>query len=495
MISMDDFEFFDIDAEADTSEKTIAVSDHDLVSKENNDHDPLQEASDFTDFSEDGSKRTDEIEVHNIGLITVEEGDSLLHNIKEETETGSHMYHDGFSRNSNYSSLSDSELKGRSECSYCHMLVVNLEHHIEKWHENPSGYKCEHCGKRLNQLRGLKKHVRRMHNNVIKHTCPVCFKKCLDIDKHISQVHANPEHRDKHVKCEQCDYTATSRSNLWSHIGYVHKIVTWGCPECGQEINKLNKSRHMRQHKDKSFSCIPCKKSFQNRLILARHVLYAHKHHRNKCVYCLKNVTNLKFHVQAAHKEVDSSTIDISCDTQMIFNIKVILGVTRVYNGEIDNYSLDKIRNLTNIVSTDQTINDAHDEALQKNQLEVEEEIDEKWEWNIESDQGEENLGSYPNNVSDKFKACDFLDVKIEEIDEVVIEENISIDTHRESECSSNTLVNKETEVDESEPTRYNLSENKGNITRHIAKHESQPDQFECEAFEDGAMGATPTKH
>merc|ERR1712183_159253 len=105
----------------------------------------------------------------------------------------------------------------------------------------------------------------------------------------------------------------------------------------------MNKSGHLRAHADKAFSCSPCEKSFRIRLIFARHILYTHKKHRNKCNYCKKDVTNLKFHDESAHKEVDSSTIDISLDVQMLQKIKLILGLTQVYNGEIDKVSSEKI--------------------------------------------------------------------------------------------------------------------------------------------------------
>ena len=248
----------------------------------------------------------------------------------------------------------DVHMKISNTCGYCNKQVKHLKCHIEDMHENPRSYKCPFCDYRSNKSSGLKTHVRRMHDNsVVKHTCPICFKKCLDIEKHVTNVHEKPEPKDRNVKCDQCDFTATSRSNLWSHVGYAHKIVTWICPECNQEINKLNKSRHMRQHNAKPFSCTPCEKTFQNRRILANHILYGHKKHTNKCNYCQKDVTNLKFHVQAAHKEVDYSTIDISLDVRMFQNIKSILGATPVYNGELDNVPLEKIFKWNDLFDSD----------------------------------------------------------------------------------------------------------------------------------------------
>merc|ERR1712096_221001 len=46
---------------------------------------------------------------------------------------------------------------------------------------------------------------------------------------------------------------------------------------------------------------------------------------------------------ESAHKEVDSSTIDISLDVQMLRKIKLILGLTQVYSGEIDKVSSERI--------------------------------------------------------------------------------------------------------------------------------------------------------
>merc|ERR1719186_65654 len=268
----------------------------------------------------------------------------------------------------------DVHMKITDTCGYCNKKVKHLKCHIEDMHENPRSYKCPFCDYRSNKSSGLKTHIRRMHDNsVVKHKCPVCFIKCLDLEKHITNVHENPVPKDRSVKCDQCDFTTTSRSNLWSHVGYVHKIVTWICPECNLEINKLEKSRHMKTHNVKPFSCTPCAKTFHNRRILANHILYGHKKHTNKWNYCQKGVTNLKFHVQAAHKQVDYSTIDISLDVKMVQNIKSILGVSRVYNGEIDNVPLDKIFKWNDLYDRDKK--NADNEQVEET-LKVEPDVD-----------------------------------------------------------------------------------------------------------------------
>ena len=68
---------------------------------------------------------------------------------------------------------------------------------------------------------------------------------------------------------------------------------------------------------------------------LARHVLYYHKKHRNKCEYCGKEVTSLKQHVKWLHKDV-ASAVDETQDLNLMSMIKAFLGENISYNGELD---------------------------------------------------------------------------------------------------------------------------------------------------------------
>ena len=68
---------------------------------------------------------------------------------------------------------------------------------------------------------------------------------------------------------------------------------------------------------------------------LARHVLYYHKKHRNKCEYGGKEVTSLKQHVKWLHKEV-ASPVDETKDLNLMSMIKAFLGENVSYNGELD---------------------------------------------------------------------------------------------------------------------------------------------------------------
>eukprot|EP00092_Neocalanus_flemingeri_P022141 GFUD01024017.1.p1 GENE.GFUD01024017.1~~GFUD01024017.1.p1 ORF type:complete len:479 (-),score=99.08 GFUD01024017.1:82-1518(-) len=226
-------------------------------------------------------------------------------------------------------------------CKYCNKEFKHLKVHIDSVHGEENSFKCEQCEFVCNARRRLRCHIKRVHENCARQSCPFCVRKVKNLETHISKAHENPKLKLRLVKCEECPYKATSKDNLYNHTRTSHKIVTIICEICNAEINKVMKTTHMKKHMDNEFSCVVCTKTFRERRDLAGHILYAHKKQRTTCSYCDKEVTDLKQHVKYQHKDVDYKTIDISGEKKMISKIRIMLGQTYVYSGEFDKMLLD----------------------------------------------------------------------------------------------------------------------------------------------------------
>ena len=72
-------------------------------------------------------------------------------------------------------------------------------------------------------------------------------------------------HLDQRFPCKLCDYQATIKSSLATHVRFVHQNsedVT--CVECNKTVKKYHLSKHMKvlhSEKQKKYNCSIC--SFQ----------------------------------------------------------------------------------------------------------------------------------------------------------------------------------------------------------------------------------------
>lgn len=99
-------------------------------------------------------------------------------------------------------------------------------------------------------------------------------------------------HSDTHAKactfqCQVCGDRFTDEARLQDHVIYGHKseLKVTSCRECGKEcrdIKALMKHSWDHSQRDKRYTCMQCKKQFQNKARLKRHQLS----HRNKSVQC-----------------------------------------------------------------------------------------------------------------------------------------------------------------------------------------------------------------
>eukprot|EP00090_Calanus_glacialis_P038513 TRINITY_DN67181_c0_g1_i1.p1 TRINITY_DN67181_c0_g1~~TRINITY_DN67181_c0_g1_i1.p1 ORF type:complete len:387 (-),score=79.94 TRINITY_DN67181_c0_g1_i1:106-1266(-) len=223
--------------------------------------------------------------------------------------------------------------KVKNMCPFCNKEFLYLKEHIDTVHLKNKLFACKDCDFSTVRLGCMRRHMK-THETRAKQTCPICFIKSYNVDKHVKKVHEDPVQIKSDFQCPQCPYKGT-KVNLNSHVLNVHEVTFTHCTVCNKEVNTRKLNSHMKKHQANQFSCNPCNKTFRVSRDLARHVLYYHKKHRNTCEYCGKDVTSLKQHVKWMHKEVEAA-VDDSEDLNMMNNIKAFLGESVSYNGELD---------------------------------------------------------------------------------------------------------------------------------------------------------------
>ena len=61
------------------------------------------------------------------------------------------------------------------------------------------------------------------------------------LKKHTSSIHENVKHL-----CNQCDYQATTQSNLTQHIEHKHEGVKYACKQCDYQGSMYGLRSHIR---------------------------------------------------------------------------------------------------------------------------------------------------------------------------------------------------------------------------------------------------------
>ncbi len=108
--------------------------------------------------------------------------------------------------------------------------------------------------------------------------CPICKKLFARLSMHI-KIHA-----DKSFLCVECKYSSNNRYLLKRHINIVHrKIKAFKCPDYKCQMPFASRSK-VKEHiyyshsiLKKPFPCLQCSASFIRKLCLTKHVAIVHK--------------------------------------------------------------------------------------------------------------------------------------------------------------------------------------------------------------------------
>ena len=136
------------------------------------------------------------------------------------------------------------------------------------------------CDFRVDSLHSLKQHYRNVHLKLRMYACHECqktFSRHLTLERHIDSAHKGTR---KPHKCDQCEVSCWSVSQLRRHAASVHD-------------------------KKRPHACAQCEKRFADASTLRRHVAGVHEEKRpHECPVCRKGFAqmgNLKVHCASVH--------------------------------------------------------------------------------------------------------------------------------------------------------------------------------------------------
>ncbi|XP_067013736.2 zinc finger protein 595 isoform X2 [Anabrus simplex] len=133
----------------------------------------------------------------------------------------------------------------RHECPVCKKMFYkksNLNQHL-KVHTNERAFTCNECGQAFRYAKGLKRHK-------LTHTS------------------------EKPYQCDECEQAFTQRQNLLRHKSLHKGGKNFVCEQCGKGFAiQLYLDRHVAIHDKDSviYTCLHCKKTFENKARFARH--------------------------------------------------------------------------------------------------------------------------------------------------------------------------------------------------------------------------------
>ncbi len=202
------------------------------------------------------------------------------------------------------------------KCKFCDFksLKQNLINHIKNRHMVEK-IKCEKCNKIIKKST-LYSHNKNVHLDKNKIKCDMCniylknekiYKQHLNTESHIIKTkyqnidHANISRQIRDIKIDKGKITSK-------------KITNFYCQECRRYFNrKYDLDRHMNTiHCDKVYNCNICNKNFRQLYCLKRHVNTIHENKKFKCDKCdkeFKRTDTLKRHRKNIHNPVY-----ITCD-------------------------------------------------------------------------------------------------------------------------------------------------------------------------------------
>ena len=123
-------------------------------------------------------------------------------------------------------------------CNVCNKAFdkEKLYNSHQAQHSADKDFKCMHCAKVLFSESGIKNHIARVHDKIIRFRCEKCDRGFFDftcLKRHISSFH---EKTRADYECKICGKCLTRRSILNDHIRTVHeKIKQYKCDTCENE--------------------------------------------------------------------------------------------------------------------------------------------------------------------------------------------------------------------------------------------------------------------
>ena len=151
--------------------------------------------------------------------------------------------------------------EGQFTCHVCGLEFtkrLDMNYHIKKNHENPEGYKCPKCPRKLKSESGLKYHMN-IHDGFTFscHMCPKVLK-----SKHGLAYHMNIHNSTQAFLCNDCGKSFVTKQKMQNHVRAKHTLERpYVCDTCGTGFVRSDKLliHKRRVHTgERPYSCEHC---------------------------------------------------------------------------------------------------------------------------------------------------------------------------------------------------------------------------------------------
>ena len=151
--------------------------------------------------------------------------------------------------------------EGQFTCHVCGLEFtkkMDLNFHIKKNHENPEGYKCPKCPRKLKSESGLKYHMNIHDGHSFScHMCPKVLK-----SKHGLAYHMNIHNSTQAFLCNDCGKSFVTKQKMQNHVRAKHTLERpYVCDTCGTGFVRSDKLliHKRRVHTgERPYSCEHC---------------------------------------------------------------------------------------------------------------------------------------------------------------------------------------------------------------------------------------------
>ena len=128
-------------------------------------------------------------------------------------------------------------------CAFTTNTQANLQHHLKIQHKEYVIVPCQYCGKQIRDMY-LKAHIKNTQCNLPQEERSLQRFQCDQCDKtfvhskglkhHIKTIHNN----EKDYKCEHCDYRSYAKANVYMHSKRVHekRDLYVQCQYCDKKV-------------------------------------------------------------------------------------------------------------------------------------------------------------------------------------------------------------------------------------------------------------------
>lgn len=181
----------------------------------------------------------------------------------------------------------DGKMNLKRHMNYCHILQKwcdicekrprhSFELHMLRYHSD-KGHKCDVCDATFKTYSNLRAHML-IHSTEKKFLCAICGRSFISMT--LCVRHEDFVHKDiRKFNCQYCERSFYFRYRLQDHINAFHTMERpHQCDICGKGFSSRNYARiHMLTHGEKTLQCRYCDKMFKLSGNRRKHETAVHK--------------------------------------------------------------------------------------------------------------------------------------------------------------------------------------------------------------------------